>query len=143
MAVGFLSRQYVWSVLGPLVALAGAGSYFLLAPIAVLRDFPWLNLPLVIAGFLLSAAGLVAAESRKGAWAKVLAVCSVVISGFVALAFGWYIFSASYQLPQSTERVPLGVPAPDFALLDQDGEEVRLSDFRGRKVALFFYRGHW
>lgn len=32
-----------------------------------------------------------------------------------------------------------GDPAPDFALPDQDGNEVRLSDLRGAPVLLFFY----
>lgn len=32
-----------------------------------------------------------------------------------------------------------GDRAPDFALKDQNGEEVRLSDFRGRPVVLYFY----
>ena len=30
-------------------------------------------------------------------------------------------------------------PAPDFALSDKDGSTVRLSDFRGKKVILYFY----
>jgi peroxiredoxin Q/BCP len=37
-------------------------------------------------------------------------------------------------------KLPLpGQTAPDFALLDEEGQSVRLSDFRGRKVVLFFY----
>jgi peroxiredoxin Q/BCP len=32
-----------------------------------------------------------------------------------------------------------GDDAPEFALLNQHGKEVRLSDFRGRKVLLYFY----
>lgn len=32
-----------------------------------------------------------------------------------------------------------GDPAPDFRLLNQEGEEVSLADFAGRRVALFFY----
>jgi peroxiredoxin Q/BCP len=32
-----------------------------------------------------------------------------------------------------------GDAAPDFALPDQNGEEVRLSDLRGRTVVLYFY----
>ena len=32
-----------------------------------------------------------------------------------------------------------GTPAPDFTLPDQDGKEVSLSDFRGRRVVLVFY----
>ena len=30
-------------------------------------------------------------------------------------------------------------PAPDFTLPDQDGRDVSLRDFRGRKVVLYFY----
>jgi peroxiredoxin Q/BCP len=30
-------------------------------------------------------------------------------------------------------------PAPDFTLSDKDGNSVSLSDFRGRKVILYFY----
>lgn len=33
----------------------------------------------------------------------------------------------------------VGSPVPDFELLNQDGEKVRLSDFRGKKVILFAY----
>ncbi len=32
-----------------------------------------------------------------------------------------------------------GAAAPDFALRDQDGNEVRLADFRGQRVVLVFY----
>lgn len=32
-----------------------------------------------------------------------------------------------------------GEPAPDFSLLDQTGTEAKLSDFKGRKVLIYFY----
>jgi peroxiredoxin Q/BCP len=32
-----------------------------------------------------------------------------------------------------------GAPAPDFTLPDRDGNEVTLSDLRGRNVVLYFY----
>ena len=32
-----------------------------------------------------------------------------------------------------------GQPAPDFELPDEDGNPVRLSDLRGKKVVLYFY----
>lgn len=32
-----------------------------------------------------------------------------------------------------------GDPAPDFAAPDSDGTEIRLGDFRGRKLVLYFY----
>ncbi|MEU1971331.1 thioredoxin-dependent thiol peroxidase [Microbacterium sp. NPDC019599] len=36
-------------------------------------------------------------------------------------------------------RLAAGDPAPDFALVNQDEEEVALSDLRGRSAILFFY----
>ena len=33
----------------------------------------------------------------------------------------------------------VGTKAPDFTLNDQNGAEVRLSDFLGRKIVLYFY----
>ena len=33
----------------------------------------------------------------------------------------------------------LGTKAPEFTLFNQDGEEVSLSDFKGKKVVLYFY----
>ena len=35
--------------------------------------------------------------------------------------------------------LPVNSPAPDFILSDADGKPVSLSDFRGRKVVLYFY----
>lgn len=32
-----------------------------------------------------------------------------------------------------------GSKAPDFAVKDQDGKEVKLTDFKGKKVVLYFY----
>jgi peroxiredoxin len=37
--------------------------------------------------------------------------------------------------------IAVGEQAPDFTLRDQDGEEVSLADYRGRKVLLIFYPG--
>ncbi|MBM6549978.1 thioredoxin-dependent thiol peroxidase [Marinomonas ostreistagni] len=33
----------------------------------------------------------------------------------------------------------IGQPAPDFESKDQDGNPIKLSDFRGKKVILYFY----
>lgn len=45
--------------------------------------------------------------------------------------------------PVDTGRVAVGDTAPDFTLLDRHGEPVTLSDLRGRRVVLVFYRGFW
>jgi peroxiredoxin len=44
-------------------------------------------------------------------------------------------------MPVQSEIVPVGEPAPDFALTAIDGSEVRLSNLRGKPVALVFLRG--
>lgn len=36
-------------------------------------------------------------------------------------------------------RLNPGDPAPDFELEDQEGKKVRLTDFRGQKLLLYFY----
>jgi thioredoxin-dependent peroxiredoxin len=38
-----------------------------------------------------------------------------------------------------TPRLTPGDPAPDFTLPDADGKPVSLSDFRGRRVIVYFY----
>lgn len=36
-------------------------------------------------------------------------------------------------------KLGIGIRAPDFESVDQDGKSLRLSDFRGKSVALYFY----
>jgi peroxiredoxin Q/BCP len=38
-------------------------------------------------------------------------------------------------------RLEAGAKAPAIALLDQDGEEVKLADFKGRLVLVYFSPG--
>ncbi|MCH8920538.1 MAG: redoxin domain-containing protein [Chloroflexi bacterium] len=44
-------------------------------------------------------------------------------------------------MPVESETVPVGSSAPDFTLTSIDGQEVKLSNYRGRKVVLVFLRG--
>ncbi|MFZ2657044.1 MAG: redoxin domain-containing protein [Victivallales bacterium] len=37
------------------------------------------------------------------------------------------------------DELKSGDKAPEFELPDQDGKSVRLSDFKGRKLLLYFY----
>lgn len=39
----------------------------------------------------------------------------------------------------NTTSIKIGSPAPSFALRDQKGKLVRIKDFRGKKVILYFY----
>jgi cytochrome oxidase Cu insertion factor (SCO1/SenC/PrrC family) len=49
-----------------------------------------------------------------------------------------------FDLPAvDTGRVAVGDIAPDFTLESREGAPVTLSELRGQRVLLVFYRGHW
>ncbi len=58
-----------------------------------------------------------------------------------ALAFMCMVATAHEKKPAQPEpTVKVGEVAPDFKLTDQNGKDVKLSDFKGKKnVALAFY----
>jgi len=133
----------IW--LGVLLALVGGLSYFMyFARFAVLRDFPWVNLPLVSAGLIVSALGLWRAIRKPTVYpGKVLGTLGLALSLAIAGFFNYYLFSLSYQVPKPTNNVLVMTAAPDFTLMNQHGQPVRLSDYHGKKVVLTFYRGYW
>jgi peroxiredoxin len=47
------------------------------------------------------------------------------------------------MLKAISETLKAGDTAPDFELLTLDRQPVRLSDFRGKALALIFIRGTW
>ena len=141
----FFYRHFAW--LAPLLTFVGFVSYFLVfARYPALRDFPWVNLPLVLIGAGLAIGGLMRAW-KDARWGRRLfylgsAGFSVVVAAFLVL----YVFVISKQMPEAAlaeEKLVAGVAAPAFTLVDANGETVSLSDFEGRKVVISFYRGFW
>lgn len=131
--------------LGPLIAFVGMVSYFqFFARYPALRDFPWVNLPLVLIGIALSIGGFWGAYVRGSRWpvklAASLGLALSLLSGGFLIA---YVFGISNSLPSATSITRTLEQAPEFALEDQEGRVHRLSDYRGSKVVLVFYRGHW
>lgn len=53
------------------------------------------------------------------------------LSGLIRLAFKSLMGGAQMLKPQD--------PAPDFDVLDHNGNRVKLKDLRGKKVVLWFY----
>ncbi len=136
-------RLFVW--LGPLIVFLGAVSYFLIfTRYPALRDFPWINLPFVLLGLVISFIGLRRAfHPARSIPSKVTGSFGFLFSVAVTFLFAAYIFHLSYQLPSATNTPKLDETAPEFALLDSSGSTARLSDLRGKKVVVVFYRGHW
>lgn len=140
-----MSRRNHALWLGPLVTFGGAVSYFtLFARFPALRDFPWVNLPLVLAGLALTLVAARRALSRgSGRWTRVAGIVGGSVSLLLAALFCVYVFVLSYALPPPTATTLALTTAPDFTLVDQHGQPVTLSTLRGRKVVLSFYRGFW
>jgi hypothetical protein len=125
----------VW--IGALISIVGLVSYFFVfARFAPLRDFPWINLPLVLTGVGVSIWGIRRHPS-------ILSVAGALVSVLAAGLLLAYVFVLSYHLPDPTRAVRIGDPAPSFALADQTGTIVRLEDFEGRPLVMVFYRGFW
>jgi len=128
--------------IGPLLVFAGFVSYYLFfARFPVLRDFPWVNLPLIWAGAVLSVLGV--ARARRRGRGKIPAAVGLLFALLVTAFFHLYVFWLSYRLPDGAESAAVEAVAPDFTLQDQSGRPVSLSDLRGSNVVLVFYRGFW
>ncbi len=64
------------------------------------------------------------------------------IGSFLVAALLLFAISATAadQAPTPDPKIKVGDTAPDFTLRDQNGKEVKLSDFHGKKnVVLAFY----
>ncbi len=51
----------------------------------------------------------------------------------------WVIKKDLFWKGEVMGELKTGSKAPDFQLEDQDGRQVKLSDFKGRKLLLYFY----
>ncbi|MDW8239473.1 MAG: hypothetical protein RMM98_07650 [Acidobacteriota bacterium] len=131
----------IW--VGVLLSLVGLLTYIPTVRVPALRDFPWINLPLMIAGVLVSALGLWRAVKQPLLYrGKRLSVVGLLVSLTLTGLFCYGLFLAA-QLPALTETAQTLTRAPDFALSDQNGLPASLSSFRGKKLVVTFYRGYW
>jgi hypothetical protein len=160
-----MKRSWNWALwTGAVLVIAGVLSYPLyFVRFPALRDFPWVNLPLIIFGLALLAVGLARAfrqpELHRGKiFGTVLAVLSLALSG--AFLYGIFI-GARHMLPASHGAPQVGQVAPNFTLPDSRNNSVNLRDVlsstfapagatgsgaaaeRTAGVVLIFYRGYW
>ena len=144
-----MKRSWNWSLwLGFVVVVLALFSYqfFVLFPIT--RDFPWVNLLLFAIGGLLLGLGLFRAYGHPAAYrGKIFGPLLTVLSLLMFGLFAYGLFFIARQMPPSTGAPQVGQKAPDFAVVDQDGNRVELNDLLSspstRAVLLIFYRGYW
>jgi len=144
-----MNRRWNLSLwLGFAVVIVALFSYqfFVLFPIT--RDFPWVNLLLFAIGGLLLGLGLFRAYGHPAAYrGKIFGPLLTVLSLLMFGLFAYGLFFIARQMPPSTGAPQVGQKAPDFAVVDQDGNRVELNDLLSspstRAVLLIFYRGYW
>ncbi|MFN3468021.1 MAG: hypothetical protein ACK4WF_10030, partial [Candidatus Brocadiales bacterium] len=119
-----------------LLALLGAGSYFLLIGVPWARNTALPSL-LILSGAV--AWAIYNVRKERSAWTLAPLVLTLLISsGFVYVRF---IYAS---LPRVEVKVALGQPALDFTLPDHQGSLFTLSSLKGKAGAvLVFYRGIW
>ena len=130
---------------GALLSFGGALTYFtVFARFPTLRDVPWVNLPLALAGVVLAALGASRAFRHPPRWlARLLALLGLTGSLLFAGGLTAYVFWLSYQLPEATATASEMRIAPDVTLVDPSGAPVTIGQFRGKKLVVVFYRGFW
>jgi AhpC/TSA family len=135
------TRSTWLAAFGVALGLAGVLGYFF----AVFRLPAWPGIRNdAMPNWLLVAAGLglsIWAATRAMPGRRLLPTLLIGLNVLIAGAFADML----YVVPAvpAAEGPGIGTTAPDFALLDQSGKTLRLSDFRGAPLLLVFYRGHW
>ena len=137
-----LCRHAFW--LAPLITFLGFVSYYLVfARFPALRDFPWVNLPLVLFGAALAVGSVVCIWKSASRIRRVLHIFAAVFSVAIAGLLVHYVFILSAQMPGESETTQALREAPDFTLPSTGGAQVNLAELRGQRVVLSFYRGYW
>ena len=132
----------IW--LGLLLSFVGLFTYGYTVRFPALRDFPWVNLPLVIVGASLSAVGFWRTVQPRSAYrGKILGLLGLGLTLAIAVFFSYTVFFLTTHLPTPTQAAQSMTTAPDFTLMNQEGQSVRLRQYRGKKVVIIFYRGYW
>ena len=99
--------------------------------------FTWIHELLAVVG---ATAAVFAVWRGRRRWTSWVGAGFVVLLASLLLA---YVHLVSSQLPSTEGVVQVGQPAPGFSLPDAAGHIVSLEMFRGKPLALIFYRGYW
>lgn len=141
----------IWA--GFLLSLVAAFSYpFVFVRWPVTREFPWANLVLFAAAFVLLFLGLRRAfKPGKRIVSKIVSSLAAAVGLALLAGLLFVFFVMGSWLPASTGAPQVGQKAPDFTLTDTNDKPVTLAQLLAeplnnkpaKGVLLIFYRGYW
>ncbi|UCC23037.1 MAG: redoxin domain-containing protein [Planctomycetota bacterium] len=103
-----------------------------------------------LVGAILGTVALAGKSSGKkmAGWGLALSISGILLSCFFALAFYAARVKKPYIATHDTEQTAIlsnwiGKQAPDFALKDVEGNDIKLSQLKGRRVVMTFWSPWW
>ena len=147
-------RRFNWPLWTGFVLsiFAFLGYYLIFVWFPPTRDFPSINLLLILGALILLFMGLRRAFAvGRSRFSKILATIAATLGLLICAMFVFVFFVAAKWIPQSTGAPHVGQKAPEFRLADINNKQVTLSDLlstplegkQPKGVLLVFYRGYW
>jgi peroxiredoxin len=132
-----------------ILSLLSQGLFFVRVPGQGL--IPWLSLGLAAAGVVLLSVGMKRAFSQAQLYRGKVAGSIIAVISALLLAVSVFAFVTARKLPGAAGVPQVGQKAPDFTLVDTNGQEISLAHLLATPVAsghpqavlLVFYRGYW
>ena len=135
----------LWAV-GAWLAICGPPLCLMVTPLSgafeTLKAWAWLTTPLIVGGAALTCLLGPFVSRRAGMVPRSVAASTAVLAILGASLFLGYVHWLSYRLPEGSGVTP-GQMAPEFSATSPDGATFTLSEHRGKRIALIFYRGMW
>lgn len=119
--------------------LAGWGHYLATIPRNTVPKTPIIMISTQILGILLATASFYFAQGNSSVPTGIWVLSGLAL--FMALFF--FVIYANRRTPVGNLQVAVGDRMLPFETLDSSGTKVNTDSWRGQRVLLKFFRGHW
>jgi len=144
------SNSAVWlGLILAVVSLLSQGLFFLKVPGQ--NALPWLSLALATVAVILVLIGVKRAFFESQLYRGKVAGSIVTVISLLVFAVTVFGFVTARKIPGTAGVPQVGQKAPDFTLVDTNGQKISLADLLStpvgnahpKAVLLVFYRGYW
>jgi hypothetical protein len=144
------SNSAVWlGLILAVVSLLSQGLFFLKVPGQ--NALPWLSLVLATVAVILVLIGVKRAFFESQLYRGKVAGSIVTVISLLVFAVTVFGFVTARKIPGTAGVPQVGQKAPDFTLVDTNGQKISLADLLStpvgnahpKAVLLVFYRGYW